>query len=159
VGHDFDFIRLRTPPAAFPWPVPRTFGPDDFEPFGDPHKLLDRLVARPSFTAVGPDACSWETPDAGTLLFTLRTARGSSEQVRQLLTPQAYQALGDVGAFEASAGEWLRVATHADWRYVLEAYEYLRPLYPGLLILDSQAALVHDASSFADLIVARQPGA
>ena len=154
MGHDFDFIRLRTPPAGFPWAVPRTFGPDDFEAFGDPHKLLDRLIARPDFSAVGTAECTWATPDGGSLSFALRTARGTSEQVRQLLTPQAYQALGDVSAFEASAGEWLRVGAQADWRYVLEAYEFLRPLYPGLLILDSQAALVHDGASFADLVVA-----
>ena len=154
MGHAFDFIRLRNPPARFPWKAPPAFGPDDFESFGEAEALLDRLVARPDFTLTAPLECSWKTPDGGHLTFALRTARGSAEKLRELLTPEAYRALGDVGGFATSAGEWLRVDAHADWRYVLEAYEFLRPTYPGLLILDGQTALVYDAGSFATFIVA-----
>lgn len=143
MGYDFVFKAFKVPPERYP----SRAGSGD-ERFVDDDALLDKLRSLPNARASRAYDCKWDTPDGGSLGFDLRTTSEDMEKHWE-----AMQAM-----FPALAGlpvpqyDWIRVDTHAHWRYVLEAFELLRPLVPNLVLGDAQTAMLYDSASFAEFI-------
>jgi hypothetical protein len=59
----------------------------------------------------------------------------------------------DGGHLDVSLSERrIDVDTHAHWKFVHELYEYVRGVYPDLVVADPQTGDLHDRDSFAAFV-------